>query len=156
MESGRGTIAGSTGVNGAVRPSGQQGFSLLEVMISLLIAGLALASVFHAASDSMRATSTAERYQEAVSRARSHLDALGTNIAAGVQGGDDGGGFRWRTEVRPIDSTGKRDAAGRPEANTEMLVVTLFAATVWISWSDGRQARSIRLDSARLLTLAPG
>jgi len=138
----------------AGRP-GQRGFSLLEVLIGLLIAGLGLASAFGAASESLHATTTAERYREAVSRARSHLDALGVNLAPGEQEGDDGGGFRWGTSVRPLDSTGKRDAAGRPLLNTDTLVVTLCATSVWISWKEGRQARSVRLDSARLLTSAP-
>jgi general secretion pathway protein I len=114
-----------------------------------------LASAFGAATDSLRSTTTADRYREAVSRARSHLDALGTNLAPGEQEGDDGDGFRWGVSVRPLDSTGKRDAAGRPLRNSDTLVVTLCAASVWISWKEGRQAHSIRLDSARLLTSAP-
>jgi general secretion pathway protein I len=143
-------------MTGAARTQGHGGFSLLEVLVALLIAGLALTAVFRAAGDSMRAMTTAERYQEAVSRARSHLDGLGANLVASEQSGDDGGGFRWRTAVRAVDSTGKRDAAGRPVPSTDTLVVTLFAVSVWISWKDGRQVRSVRLDSARLLTSAPG
>lgn len=135
---------------------GQRGFSLLEVLIALLIAGLALASAFQAAGAGMRATTTAQRYQEAVSRARSHLDGLSVNLVAGVQEGDDGGGFHWRMAVRPIDATGKRDATGHPVGDKETLVVTLYAASVWITWKEGSQTRSVRLDSARLLTSAPG
>ena len=143
---------------GHVHASGgaaESGFSLLEVLIALLIAGLALASTFSAASESMRATTTAEHYQEAVSRARSHLDSLHAHLAAGEQAGDDGGGFRWRSVVRAVDSTAKREGADKPLAPAETLVVTLFAATVWITWTDRNQPRSIRLDSARLLTTAP-
>jgi hypothetical protein len=116
---------------------------------------MAIASTFHAAGESMRATAAAQRYQEAVSRARSHLDALSARLAAGEQSGDDGGGFHWRVAVRAIGSTARRNAAEQP-ANSEMLVVTLYAVTVWITWMDGGQTRSARLDSARLLTTSPG
>lgn len=139
----------------AMGRSAERGFSLLEVLIALLIAGLALATTFSAASESMRATKTAEQYQEAVSRARSHLDSLHAHLAAGEQAGDDGGGFHWRSLVRAVDSTAKREAGGKPVPEVATLVVTLYAATVWITWTDRTQPRSIRLDSARLLTTGP-
>jgi general secretion pathway protein I len=135
--------------------STQHGFSLLEVLIALVISGLALASAFQAASESMRATTTARRYQEAVARAQSRLDALGANLAVGEQQGDDGGGFHWRTLIRPIDSTTKRDDHDRPAVNRDTLVVTLYAASVWISWEENKRSRSVRLDSARLMSSAP-
>jgi general secretion pathway protein I len=135
---------------------GQGGFSLLEVLIALLISGIALGTVFQAASETMRATTTAARYQEAVSRAVSHLDGAGANLMPGEQDGDDGGGFHWHIVVRPVDSTGKQDAAGKPLAITDTLVVTLYAVAVSITWRDGRNQRVVRLNSQRLLTSAPG
>jgi general secretion pathway protein I len=140
---------------GSTRRESQLGFSLLEVMIALVIAGLALGAVFRAAADGSRATSTAARYQEAISRARSHLDGTAAYLAAGEQEGDDGAGFHWRTAVRATDSTGKRDASGKILASEDALVVTLYAVTVWITWRDGATGRTVRLDTERLLTTAP-
>ncbi len=137
-------------------PSGQRGFGLLEVLIALVIAGIAFATVFRAAAESIRATAVAARYQDAISRARSHLDGISASLVAGEQEGDDGGGFRWRVRAGVVDSTGKHDAGGGPAHNTDMLVVTLYAATVWITWREGGQDRVVQLDSARLLTSAPG
>lgn len=133
----------------------QRGFSLLEVLIAVVIAGIALATVFQAAAETIRSTTTAARSQEAVSRARSHLDGISANLVPGDQDGDDGGGFHWHTLVRAVDSTGKQDAVGKPLPNTDVLVVTLYAVTVWIGWRDGRHERVVRLDSQRLLTVAP-
>ena len=121
-------------------------------MVALVIAGLALAAVFRAATESNNATSAAAHYQEAVSRARSHLDGTTANLVPGEQEGDDGGGFHWRVVVRAVDSTGKRDAAGRSIASADSLVVTLYAVTVWITWREGATNRSVQLDSERLLT----
>jgi general secretion pathway protein I len=132
------------------------GFSLLEVLIALIISGIALATVFQAAGETIRSTAASGRYQQAVSRAQSHLDGAGANLMAGEQDGDDGGGFHWHVLVRPLDSNGKQDTAGKPLPNTDSLVVTLYAVTVLISWRDGRNERMVRLDSRRLLTSAPG
>ena len=136
-------------------PTREAGFYLIEVLIALVIAGIALGAVFQAATGSIQATTTAARYQEAISRARSHLDGAAANLVAGNQEGDDGGGFRWRVAARPVDSTGKQDAAGRAVANTDALVVTLYAITVWITWKDGLRPRAVRLDTERLLVTAP-
>jgi prepilin-type N-terminal cleavage/methylation domain-containing protein len=142
-----------------VRPDGrgrQRGFSLLEVLIALVIAGIALATVFQAAAETIRSSTTTAHYQQAVSRARSHIDGIGANLVAGDQEGDDGGGFRWHALVRAVDSTGKQDTTGKPVPNTDSLVITLYAVTVWIVWRDGPHERMVRLDSQRLLTSAPG
>jgi general secretion pathway protein I len=136
-------------------PSRQRGFTLLEVLIALIISGIALATVFRAASENIHATGAAARYQEAISRARSHLDGTSANLVFGEQEGDDGGGFHWRSVVRAVSSTGRQDTAGRPVAATDSLVITLCAVTVWITWREGTHARTVRLDSERLLTMAP-
>jgi general secretion pathway protein I len=139
--------------------AGQRGFSLLEMLIALVIAAIALVTMFRAATEGIRAVAVAARYQEATSRARSHLDSVSANLAVGEHEGDDGGGFRWRVLVSAVDSTGKsggkQDAAGSPIPSTDMLVVTLYATTVWISWREGGHDRVVRLDSKRLLTSAP-
>jgi general secretion pathway protein I len=126
------------------------------VVIALVIAGIALATVFRAASENIRAAAAAARYQEAVSRARSHIDGTSANLVAGEQEGDDGGGYHWRVVVRPVDSTGKQDSAGRPVPNTDTQVITLYAVTVWIDWREGARERAVRLDTERLQTSAPG
>jgi general secretion pathway protein I len=134
----------------------QRGFTLLEVLIALVISGIALATVFRAAGENMQASAAATRYQEAVSRARSHLDGTSANLVIGEQDGDDGGGFHWYVAVRAVGTTGKQDTAGKPLPSTDSLVVTLCAVTVTISWREGSHSRTVRLDSERLLTSAPG
>lgn len=138
-----------------MRRPGEGGFSLLEVLIAVVIAGIALATVFQAAAETMQSTATATHYQQAVLRARSHLDGLTANLMPGNQEGDDGGGFHWHTLVRATDSTGKQDAGGKPLPKADALVVTLYDVTVSIGWRDGHQERQVRLNSQRLLTSAP-
>jgi prepilin-type N-terminal cleavage/methylation domain-containing protein len=134
----------------------QGGFSLLEVLIALIISGIALATVFQSAGETMRATAGTARHQQALSRAISHLDGATANLMPGEQEGDDGGGFHWHVLVRAIDSTGKQNTAGKPVTNADTLVVTLYAVTVSITWRDGRNQRFVRLDSRRLSASASG
>src|SRR5215831_1791757 len=79
------------------------GFTLLEVVVALVIAGLALVGLFQAGSGGLFAVDTAARAEEALQRAQSHLAAVGRNAALveGVSEGDDGGGYRWRLRVQP-------------------------------------------------------
>src|ERR1700751_5735278 len=93
-------------------PMGKNGFTLLEVVVALAIAGLALVGLFRAGSGGLFAVDTAARAEEAVQRAQSHLAAIGRDAAL-VEGeltGDDGGGYRWSLSVRSLSS---RQSPGR-------------------------------------------
>src|ERR1700739_623987 len=89
----------------------ENGFTLLEVVVALAIAALALVGLFRAGSGALFAVDTAARAEEAVQRAQSHLAAVGRDAAL-VEGeftGDDGGGYRWALRVSPATP---RDAGG--------------------------------------------
>src|ERR1700754_588558 len=88
-------------MSAARRP--QRGFTLIEVLIAFAIAAMALGLLFQAASSSGGAAHLAGNYEEAISRAKSHMASLGreSDIAPGEQSGDDGSGFRWRVKITP-------------------------------------------------------
>src|ERR1700751_3340361 len=86
-------------------PAGN-GFTLLEVVVALAIAGLALVGLFRAGRGGLFAVDTAARAEEAVQRAQSHLAAVGRDatLVTGEFTGDDGGGYRWALHVAPLTS----------------------------------------------------
>jgi general secretion pathway protein I len=132
------------------RPVGRAaGFTLLEVVIALVIAGLALAALFGAGSTGLYATENARRAEEAVGRAQSHLAAIGSDPAsvAGRSEGDDGGGFRWRLSVRPLASQQTLLAGGGSLATR-----TLYDVEVAVSWKAGGKTRRVVLVTRRLGT----
>lgn len=124
-----------------------RGFTLLEVIVALAIAGLALIELFQAASGGLFAVDQAGRVDEAIERAQSHLAAYGRAFAIipGDQEGDDGGGYHWRLSATPLAV--QPGIAGRSE-----LATTLFDVKVTISWLAGNQNRSVVLDSRRFST----
>ena len=123
------------------------GFTLLEVVVALAIAAVALVGLFQAGSGGLFAVDTAARVQEAVQRAQSHLAAVGRDAAL-VEGDftdEDGGGYRWRLRVRPVTTRQVPAAAGNANA-TE----TLFDVEVAISWPGHSGDRAVVLKTLRL------
>src|SRR5277367_5835430 len=85
----------------------QRGFSLLEVLIAFTIAALALGMLFKAAGGGLSSVHIAGRYEEAVSRAKSHLAAIGRDavVTTGDLQGDDGGGYHWHVKIDPVGAS---------------------------------------------------
>ena len=65
----------------AKRAPAEAGFTLLEVVVAVAIAALALVGLFQAGSGGLFAVDTAARAEEALQRAQSHLAALGRDAA---------------------------------------------------------------------------
>jgi general secretion pathway protein I len=129
-----------------------KGFTLLEVMIALIIAGLAAAALFEAAGSGLHATRTASLYDQAIVRAKSRLAATthGVRLAPGEQRGDDGGGFRWHTRVAPVSSVSLRPVGLSGPRAAITYPVVLYDVTVWIDWDDGGTHREVRLDTEQV------
>ena len=122
------------------------GFTLLEVLVAFAIAALALGVLFEGAVGGIRSTRVADRTAEALSRAQSHLAAVGEGIplGPGTQGGDDGGGYRWSVRIRTARA-----------ASTGTTRVVLYAVQVTESWGEGSGGddgggRSVVLRTERL------
>ncbi len=139
----------------AERTSQDSGFTLLEVVVALAIAALAIVGLFQAASGGLLAVSTAGRVEEAVQRAQSHLAAVGRSAGL-IQGeftDDDGGGYHWRLRARPVAA---RQVAG-PDGNpTVPASATLFDVEVAISWPGRSGERSVVLKTMRLGAASSG
>ena len=122
-----------------------RGFTLLEIVVALAIAGLALVGLFRAGSGGVFAVDAAGHVNEAVERAQSRLAAIG-RIAAIIPGeteGDDGDGFRWLVRARPLAALQVGTGAPAP-------TVTLFEIEIAISWKARGGRRSVVLNSLRL------
>lgn len=126
----------------------QQGFTLLEVLVASVIAALAMGVLLQGALASVHSVQVSGRYQEALSRARSHLAALddGSLLAAGERGGEDGRGFHWRSRIIPAGTA----PIGRGDTQGSGSRVVLYAVTIVVSWDGEAGPRQVRLDSERV------
>ena len=131
------------------RGSPAAGFTLLEVVVALVIASLALIGLFQAGSGGLFAVDTAARAEEALQRAQSHLAAVGRDAALveGDSSGDDGGGYRWQLHVEPVAQRPSVAADGVTQQTT-----TLFDVEVAISWQAHGHQRAVVLRTRRIGT----
>jgi general secretion pathway protein I len=133
-------------------PTTQRGFTLLEALIALVIASLALGVLFNAGLTGLLATQAASQDEQAIARARSHL-TLAVNaspLKAGDWQGDDGGGFAWHLRVTPIVNTTVRPAYAVTPRGSATFPLTLYAVTVWIGWADRGNRREVKLDTEQI------
>ena len=132
-----------------------RGFTLIEVLVAFVIATVALAVLTRAGLDGLRSTTLAARYQEALTRAQSHLAAIGDTPQPSDRQGDEGDGFHWHVRIASLakEAVSTAGASGPPPQ------VSLLAVSVAISWSDGGRdgsRRSVELDSERIAAGAVG
>ncbi|MGH7044777.1 MAG: PulJ/GspJ family protein [Stellaceae bacterium] len=129
------------------------GFTLLEVVVALAIASLALVALFQAGSGGLFAVDTAARAEEALQRAQSHLAAVGRDagLIQGDTSGDDGGGYRWQLRVQPVSQRPGLAADGVTAQNT-----ILYDVEVAITWRQQGHQRAVVLRTLRLGTSGAG
>jgi|SRR5579863_7104745 len=125
----------------------ERGFTLLETLVALAIAGMAFVALFQAGSTGLFAVDAASRANEAVERAQSRLASLGAGVALipGDSEGDDGDGYHWHLHVQPVATRLLPAQNGDPAAT-----VTLFDIEVAITWPAGHRLRQVVLKSERL------
>jgi len=130
----------------------ERGFTLLEVLIAFIIAALALGVMFQGAIGGLRATTMADHYEEALSLARSHLAAVGSRTLTGgtVLSGDDGRGFHWAANVRPVSTVTLARGPDEDPSDGPRPQATLYAISVTETWTADGGHRQVRLDSARV------
>jgi len=129
------------------------GFTLLEVVIALAIAALALVVLFRAGGEGLFAADSAARAEEAVERAQSHLAAVGHDAAllAGESEGEDGDGYRWHVRVQPVASWPIATTTNRGAP----AFATLFDVEVAETWPGRGHDRAVTLRTRRI-GVAPG
>ena len=131
-------------------PRRERGFTLLEVVVAVSIATLALVGLFRSGSIGLFAVNQAGRVEEAIERAQSHLAAFGRldTIVPGDLEGDDGDGYHWRLTATPLTAQPATPDGGTTSA------ATLYDVKVTISWQAWGGARSVVLDTRRLASAA--
>lgn len=119
--------------------AGQGGFTLLEILVALMIAGMGLAALSGLLSSGLKLSTTSVRIDRETALARSALERFGQDLPVepGVQTGELAEGFRWRSEIAVADPTAPVDAV-----RAALVTVTV--------WDNNERDPGVRLTSLRL------
>lgn len=120
-----------------------EGFTLLEVLVALVIALLAFAVVYRASGEALTTDRVASRTLTALAHAQSRVTAIcrGGAIAAGTDGGDDGDGFSWASNITAVSSqvpAPMNTDETLPSDQAPPQQITLYDVRVQITEPDGR------------------
>ncbi len=132
-----------------------RGFTLLEVLVAFIIAALALGALFNGTATSLMATATAGRYEEAMSRAESHLAEASHGVPSRIQSqqGEEGNGYQWAVRITPVATAPPRPPD--PASGAVPPPLALYAVEVTESWRDSEGPRQIRLVGRRIGVASP-
>lgn len=125
--------------------AGASGFTLIEVLVALAIAALALVMFAAAVGTGLGNAALANQYIEATRRAQSRLALVGTAfpLVPSDQSGDDGGGFSWRVRISAPAQHTTVPSAGQT-------VPAAYTVEVSISWHAGAKLENVTLQTQRL------
>ena len=129
-----------------LRTAGEDGFTLLEVLVALVIALLAFAVIYRGGAEVLQTDQAASQTVTALAHAQSRLAALcrGGSISAGTDGGDDGNGYQWSATITnrgdQIPATMNQEQT-LPTDRAPPQRITWYDVEVVVTAADGRKLR---------------
>ena len=125
------------------------GFSLLEVLVALVITGLALAAIAGVFSDGLLGHQASDEIATALTLAEEKIAIAGAAqlLRPETTSGEFGGRFRWQLTIDRYDDRPDNGAAGvdRPGSSLQ-----LYRIEAGVAWREGLRQRRLALATLRL------
>ena len=117
------------------------GFTLIEVLVALIVLGLAFGLAFNVLSEAPYGAAISRRQEAAVAVAQGVLERVGRDLPfTDGESSGDAGGYHWRVDVS--------EGPGADQAYVRQNV--LKTVTVVVLWEQLRFERNVRLTTLRL------
>ncbi|MGH8660044.1 MAG: type IV pilus modification PilV family protein [Gammaproteobacteria bacterium] len=147
------------------RNAHEQGFSLLEVLVSFVILALTLTVLLRAYGTSVRNAGLAEQHLRAATVAESLLARLGRDVA--LQPGEASGAigaYRWQWVIQPYElppvaplsvsnqalEAEQQEGEGAQQENAPRTLPEAFQIRLTLAWGAAARTRSVTLSTLRI------
>ncbi len=127
------------------KPRSQQGFTLLEVIVAVVIAALCLAALSQVFATGVRAASTSSDYMQAMTLAQSLLAGVGVEKAAsdGSESGTSSDGrLTWTVTIAP-EPTDEAENPIKPALELKRVIARVVAVSA--NDAPGNRGRTVEL-----------
>jgi general secretion pathway protein I len=126
--------------------AGQNGFTLLEVLVAIMILGLSLAAILQQFALASRSGAASYEATRATMHAREKLEELKLRrqLGEGVQRGRFDDGFEWETRVQLYHYNEVEDQSVFETMRYETYLLSAVA-----TWRYGNRARQVELETLR-------
>ena len=124
----------------------QQGFTLLEVLVAVMILAISVTAILSQFAVGMEAGGKSRDITEAVLHAKEKLEELKAFVDTG-QGGQSGAfadGYTWETRVSLYELPEKKSGG-----NENLLPFELLQLTVIVGWNTGGQERHLEFSTLK-------
>ena len=127
------------------------GFSLVEVLVALVVIGLALAAAAGVLRTGLLGHEAASGADAALALAEEKIAAAGVTepLRPGHRGGVFADRFQWQVSVEPYREKSSLDI------DKSISEVQLYRIAVTVAWRDGSRQRQLALDTLRLGAAPP-
>jgi type II secretion system protein I len=124
---------------------GQNGFTLLETLVAMMILSIALVIIFQLFSGALNAGHISEAHTRAVWHTREKMDELllVETLSEETREGDFADGYRWRYRIEEAASDSQMNMDG----------VATFTITVWVSWEEGQKTKNMDISALTIARL---
>jgi general secretion pathway protein I len=123
----------------------QNGFTLLETLVAMMILSIALVIIFQLFSEALNAGHISESHTRAVWHAREKMDELllYETLSEEIREGDFEDGYRWRFRIEQAASDSQLNLDG----------VATFTITVQVSWEQGQKTKHLDISALTIAKL---
>jgi general secretion pathway protein I len=126
---------------------GNVGFTLMEVVVSMAILGIALTIILELFSGGLRSAKISEEYTKATWYGKAKMEEMLTvqDLSEGVTEGSFDSQYAWRSEVKKSNPKLSLEEDGQTS-----LPIDLYQIIVRVTWPSGAGQRSYEVESLRV------